>query len=72
MFVNYRSDAEGARAVVEQIAAAGGAAVAVQADVSVRAEVEAMYATIEAAHGFVRLPGQQRRRHAGRAADADG
>jgi 3-oxoacyl-[acyl-carrier protein] reductase len=36
------------------IAAAGGAAEAVQADVGVRAEVEAMYAAIEAAHGFVR------------------
>ena len=54
VFVNYRSDSEGAREVVEQIAAGGGAAVAVQADVSVRAEAEAMYATIEAAHGFVR------------------
>ena len=54
MFVNYRSDVEGARAVVEQIVAAGGAAEAVQADVAVRAEVEAMYAAIEAAHGFVR------------------
>jgi 3-oxoacyl-[acyl-carrier protein] reductase len=53
VFVNYRSDGEGARAVVEQILAAGGAAVAVQADVSVRAEAEAMYAAIEAAHGFV-------------------
>jgi 3-oxoacyl-[acyl-carrier protein] reductase len=54
VFVNYRSDAEGARAVVEQIAAAGGAAEAVQADVGVRADVEAMYAAIESAHGFVR------------------
>jgi len=53
VFVNYRSDAEGARAVVEQIAAAGGVAEAAQADVAVRAEVEAMYAKIEAAHGFV-------------------
>ena len=54
VFVNYRSDAEGARAVVEQITSAGGAAEAVQADVGVRAEVEAMYWAIEAAHGFVR------------------
>jgi 3-oxoacyl-[acyl-carrier protein] reductase len=54
VFVNYRSDAEGAQAVVQQIAATGGAAVAVQADVSVRAEVEAMYAKIEAGSGFVR------------------
>jgi len=54
VFVNYRSDAEGARAVVEQVLSAGGAAEAVQADVAARAEVEAMYAAIEAAHGFVR------------------
>ena len=54
VFVNYRTDSEGAGAVVDEIAAAGGAALAVQADVSVRAEVEAMYATIEGAHGFVR------------------
>lgn len=54
VFVNYRSDAEGARGVVEQILSSGGTAEAVQADVAVRAEVEAMYASIEAAHGFVR------------------
>jgi 3-oxoacyl-[acyl-carrier protein] reductase len=54
VFVNYRSDAEGARAVVDHIVAAGGAAEAVKANVGVRAEVEAMYAAIEAAHGFVR------------------
>jgi 3-oxoacyl-[acyl-carrier protein] reductase len=54
VFVNYRSDAEGAHAVVGQITSTGGAAAAVQADVSVRAEAEAMYATIESTHGFVR------------------
>jgi len=54
VFVNYRSDATGAEAVVERIAAAGGIAVAVHADVSVRAEVEAMFASIEGSHGFVR------------------
>lgn len=53
VFVNYKSDSAGAAAVVQQIEAAGGSAVAIQADVSVRAEAEAMYATIEAARGFV-------------------
>lgn len=53
VFVNFKSSSEGARQVVQQIEALGGAAVAVQADVSVRAEAEAMYAHIEAAHGFV-------------------
>jgi 3-oxoacyl-[acyl-carrier protein] reductase len=54
VFVNYRSDIEGARGVVEQILAAGGVAEAIQANVAVRAEVEAMYASIETTHGFVR------------------
>ncbi len=54
VFVNYRSDSAGADAVVERIAASGGSARAVQADVSVRAEAEAMFASIESAHGFVR------------------
>jgi 3-oxoacyl-[acyl-carrier protein] reductase len=54
VFVNYRSDSAGAEAVAERIAAAGGSAMAVQADVSVRAEAEAMFAAIEGAHGFVR------------------
>jgi 3-oxoacyl-[acyl-carrier protein] reductase len=54
VFVNYRSDSAGAHTVVERIEARGGNAVAIPADVSARAEVEAMYATIESAHGFVR------------------
>jgi 3-oxoacyl-[acyl-carrier protein] reductase len=54
VFVNYRSDAEGARAVVEQILSAGGTAEAIQADVAARADVEAMYTAIESSHGFVR------------------
>jgi 3-oxoacyl-[acyl-carrier protein] reductase len=53
VFVNYRSDSDGAQAVVEQILAAGGAATAVQADVAARDQVEAMFATIEAAAGPV-------------------
>jgi 3-oxoacyl-[acyl-carrier protein] reductase len=54
VFVNYRSDAAGADAIVQRVAAAGGSATAVQADVSVRPEVEAMFAAIERDHGFVR------------------
>jgi 3-oxoacyl-[acyl-carrier protein] reductase len=53
VFVNYRSDSAGADAVVERIAAAGGSATSVQADVAVREEAEAMFATIERDHGFV-------------------
>jgi len=53
VFVNYRSDAAGAETVVRQIEAEGGSAVAVRADVSARAEVEAMLSAIEGAHGFV-------------------
>jgi 3-oxoacyl-[acyl-carrier protein] reductase len=53
VFVNYRSDAAGANDVVRQIESEGGCAAAVRADVSVRAEVEAMLSAIERAHGFV-------------------
>ncbi|MCL4295070.1 MAG: 3-oxoacyl-ACP reductase FabG [Anaerolineae bacterium] len=46
--VNYRSNAAGAQAVVRQIEAAGGRAVAVQADVTQKAEVERLVAqTVE-------------------------
>ncbi len=54
VFVNYKSDSAGAEAVAERITAAGGSATAVQGDVSVRAEAEAMFAAIERDHGFVR------------------
>ncbi len=53
VFVNYRSDSEGAQAVVEQILAEGGAATAVQADVGARDQVEAMFASIEGSAGSV-------------------
>lgn len=47
--VNYRSSAAGAQAVVRQIEAASGRAIAVQADVTQKAEVERLVAqTIEA------------------------
>src|SRR5947209_2327107 len=39
VYVNYRSDAQGAAATVAQIERDGGSAVAVQADISVEAEV---------------------------------
>jgi len=54
VFVNYRADESGARDVVARIEAAGGLAVPIQADVGVRAEVDAMFASIEASAGFVR------------------
>jgi len=48
IIVNYRADAAAAAAVVDAVKAAGRSAMAVQADVSVRAEVQAlMGATIE-------------------------
>ena len=45
--VNYTSDAKAAQAVVERIAAAGGRAVAMQADVADEAQVVALYARID-------------------------
>lgn len=54
VFVNYRSDAAGAEETVQRIVAAGGSATAIQADVSLRAEVETMFAAVERGHGFVR------------------
>lgn len=53
VFVNYKSDTAGAEEVVRQIDSVGGHAVAVQADVSMRIEVESMLASIEGAHGSV-------------------
>jgi 3-oxoacyl-[acyl-carrier protein] reductase len=51
--VNFARDAEAAQAVVEGILAAGGRAVAIQADVRDREQVEAMFHTAEAALGPV-------------------
>ena len=45
--VNYASDADAARNVVERIRAAGGTALEVQADVSDEAQVLAMFATVD-------------------------
>ena len=47
--VNYRSDAAAADAVVREIEAAGGHALAVQADVAREAEVERLFAAVDAA-----------------------
>ena len=46
--VNYRSDAAAADAVVRAIEEAGGRALAVQADVGGEAEVERLFATVDA------------------------
>jgi len=46
--VNYRSSADAAAAVVAEIEAAGGRALAVQADVAREAEVDRLFATIDA------------------------
>lgn len=53
VIVNYRSNAPGAADVVERIVDAGGEAVAMQADVSRRSEVEALFAEIERRWGFL-------------------
>ena len=53
VIVNYRSNAPGAADVVERIVDAGGEAVAMQADVSRRSEVEALFAEIEKRWGFL-------------------
>ncbi|MBB5352762.1 3-oxoacyl-[acyl-carrier protein] reductase [Haloferula luteola] len=51
--VNYASSREGADKVVEEILAAGGAAKAVQADVSKAADIERLFAEAVAAFGQV-------------------
>jgi 3-oxoacyl-[acyl-carrier protein] reductase len=51
--VNYRRDEEAARAVVEQITAGGGRALAVQASVSEQAEVDALADAALAAFGTI-------------------
>lgn len=45
--VNYARNAEAAQAVVQQITAAGGTAIAVQGDVAVEADVMAMFAAVD-------------------------
>ena len=53
VIVNYASAKEGAEKVVADIVAAGGKAVAVQADVSKAADVDRLYAETKAAFGEV-------------------
>jgi 3-oxoacyl-[acyl-carrier protein] reductase len=49
--VNYRSDADGARRVVEAVESGGGRALAVQGDVADQAESEAVVAALEERFG---------------------
>ncbi len=49
--VNYARDAQAAQTVVAQIAAGGGTAFAIQADVADEAQVLAMYAAVDARFG---------------------
>jgi 3-oxoacyl-[acyl-carrier protein] reductase len=49
--VNYSSSKEGADRVVDLIAKRGGSAIAVQADVSKRADIDRLFAATEAAFG---------------------
>jgi len=50
--VNYRHDAQGAERTVAAIRATGGEATAWQADVSQRADVEALFSAVEEKYGF--------------------
>ena len=52
--VNYRNSHDEAAAVVDQIRTSGGVAVAVQADVSVEAEVSTMFDQVEQDFGPVK------------------
>jgi NAD(P)-dependent dehydrogenase (short-subunit alcohol dehydrogenase family) len=51
VFVNYNSDAAGAEATVREIEAGGGSALAVKANVGDSAQVDAMFARVEAEGG---------------------
>jgi len=51
--VNYRSDAQAAEEVVAAIVAAGGSAFALQADVAVEAEVQAMFEQVGVRYGYL-------------------
>lgn len=53
--VNYASSRAGADKVVEEITAQGGQAIAVQADVSKKAEIERLFAETKAAYGKVNV-----------------
>jgi 3-oxoacyl-[acyl-carrier protein] reductase len=51
--VNYRSDAESAEKLVDEITAAGGTAVPIQGDVCNADDLDAVFAAMEAEHGPV-------------------
>jgi 3-oxoacyl-[acyl-carrier protein] reductase len=59
--VNYAASKEGADRVVKEITAAGGKAVAVQADLSKPAEVTKLFAETKKAYGQAQYSGEQRR-----------
>ena len=58
--VNYRANAAAANAVVGTIRAAGGTAVAVQADVGVEADVVRLFATCDGTVTFSKTRGDRR------------
>jgi NAD(P)-dependent dehydrogenase (short-subunit alcohol dehydrogenase family) len=53
--VNFHSDAAGAAATVEEIAAAGGRAFAVRGDVGVASEVDAIFERVDAEFGWLNI-----------------
>jgi 3-oxoacyl-[acyl-carrier protein] reductase len=53
--VNYASGADGAQRVVTEIAAQGGKAVAVKADLASKAEIERMFAETKKAYGALHI-----------------
>ena len=53
VYVNYRTDGEAAREVVQAITDEGGTALAVAADVSRQAEVERLFQTVDRELGRV-------------------
>ena len=60
--VNYAANSAAADAVVSEIRAAGGKAIAVQADVAREEQVLAMFEQVDARAGPAHGAGQQRRR----------
>lgn len=51
--INYRSDARAAEALRQRILAEGGSAIAVRADVAVEADVQRLFATVDAQLGAI-------------------
>ena len=59
MVVNYAGRADAAEAVVRDVEAAGGQALAVQADVALKADVDRLFAAGDEAFGRLRRAGEQ-------------